>query len=62
MSEYKGVLGLIEEDAREEGREEGIEIVARNMILAGLDLKAIASLTSLSLEQLETIRDSAASK
>ncbi|NOQ34354.1 MAG: Rpn family recombination-promoting nuclease/putative transposase [Methylococcaceae bacterium] len=55
------VLGKLEgreegkEEGRDEGREEGILISAKNMKQAGIDINIIAQVTSLSIEQIETL-------
>jgi predicted transposase/invertase (TIGR01784 family) len=49
---YQAIL----REGREEGREEGIEIVARNLLKIGMSFEQVMTVTGLSIEKLQEIR------
>ena len=55
MSDYYNIIDSAEKRAREEGREEGVKAVAKNMLNGGLPIEQIAELTGLSIDDIHEL-------
>lgn len=55
MSDYYNIIDSAEKRAREEGREEGKIITARNLLQLGVEVATIAKATGLSVEDVEKL-------
>ncbi|APJ02537.1 Rpn family recombination-promoting nuclease/putative transposase [Silvanigrella aquatica] len=57
LHDYATEIRYREEKGRQEGRQEGVEVVAKNLILKGMPIDFVASVTNLSMEEIKKISE-----